>query len=62
MTIYNYLKKRATNAELFGWMLGQLKALHYQAYDAVVSLCLTAQNSMNAETGDYDTQIPIPQV
>ena len=62
LTIYNYLKKRATNAELFGWMLGQLKALHYQAYDAVVSLCLTAQNSMNAETGDYDTQIPIPQV
>lgn len=62
LTIYNYLKKRATNAELFGWLLGQLKALHYQAYDAVVSLCLTAQNSMNAETGDYDTQIPMPQV
>jgi len=62
LTIYNYLKKRATNAELFGWLLGQLKALHYQAYDAVVSLCLTAQNSMNAETGDYDTQTPMPQV
>ncbi|MBP5945795.1 MULTISPECIES: neuraminidase-like domain-containing protein [Pseudomonas] len=62
LTIYNYLKKRATNAELFGWMLGQLKALHYQAYDAVISLCLTAQNSMNAETGDYDKQIPMPKV
>ncbi|VVN75204.1 hypothetical protein PS718_00689 [Pseudomonas fluorescens] len=62
LTIHNFLKKRATNAELFGWMLGQLKALHYQAYDAVVSLCRTAQASMNAETGDYDTQIPLPQV
>ncbi|WP_322844591.1 neuraminidase-like domain-containing protein [Pseudomonas sp. B33.4] len=62
LTMYNYLKKRATNAELFGWMLGQLKALHYQAYDAVVSLCLSAQTAMSAETGDYDSHIPLPQV
>lgn len=62
LTVYNFLKKRSTNAELFGWMLGQFKALHYQAYDAVVSLCLNAQSSMDAETGDYDAQIPLPQV
>ncbi|WP_455806097.1 Tc toxin subunit A-related protein [Pseudomonas fluorescens] len=62
LTVYSYLKNRAGNAELFGWMLGQLKALHYQAYDAVISLCLSAQASLNAETGDYDTQIPLPQV
>lgn len=62
LAVYSYLKKRASNAELFGWMLGQLKALHYQAYDAVISLCLSAQASLNAETGDYDTQIPLPQV
>lgn len=62
LTLYNFLKKRATNAELFGWLLGQLKALHYQAYDAVVSLCLSAQASMSAETGDYDSVIPLPQV
>ena len=62
LTMYNYLKKRATNAELFGWMLGQLKALHYQAYDAVVSLCRSAQAAMSAETGDYDSHIPLSQV
>jgi len=62
LTVYNFLKKRATNAELFGWLLGQLKALHYQAFDAVVSLCLSAQASLIAETGDYDSQIPLPQV
>ncbi|MHC8388059.1 Tc toxin subunit A-related protein [Pseudomonas sp. MDT2-39-1] len=62
LTVYNFLKKRATNAELFGWLLGQLKTLHYQAYDAVVSLCLSVQASLNAETGDYDSQIPLPQV
>ncbi|MHC8328531.1 Tc toxin subunit A-related protein [Pseudomonas sp. LB1P83] len=62
LTVYTFLKKRATNAELFGWMLGQLKALHYQAYDAVVSLCLSAQASLSAETGDYDSPIPLPRV
>ncbi|POA44388.1 insecticidal toxin complex protein TcaB2 [Pseudomonas sp. MPR-ANC1] len=62
LAVYNYLKKRASNAELFGWMLGQLKALHYQAYDAVISLCLSAQASLAAETGDYDAQIALPQV
>jgi hypothetical protein len=62
LTVYNFIKKRASNAELFGWMLGQLKALHYQAYDAVVSLCLSAQASLSAETGDYDTQVPLPEV
>ncbi|WP_434561553.1 neuraminidase-like domain-containing protein [Pseudomonas sp. Z4-20] len=62
LTVYNFIKKRASNAELFGWLLGQLKALHYQAYDAVVSLCLGAQAALTAETGDYDAQIPLPQV
>lgn len=62
LTVYNFLKKRATNAELYGWLLGQLMALHYQAYDAVVSLCLSAQASLSAETGDYDSIIPLPQV
>lgn len=62
LALYNYLKKRASNAELFGWLLGQLKALHYQAYDAVVSLCLSARSSLSAETGDYDTVEALPQV
>lgn len=61
-TLYTFIKKRATNAELFGWLVGQFKALHYQAYDAVVSLCLNAQASLSAETGNYDSQIPLPQV
>ena len=62
LVLYNFLQKRATNAELFGWLVGQFKALHYQAYDAVVGLCINAQASLSAETGDYDTQIPLPQV
>lgn len=60
--LYTFIKKRATNAELFGWLVGQFKALHYQAYDAVVSLCLNAQASLSAETGNSDALIPLPQV
>ncbi|KAE9639223.1 neuraminidase-like domain-containing protein [Pseudomonas sp. PB106] len=62
LTFYNFLKKRACNTELLGWLLGQLKTLHYQAYDAVVSLCISAQASLSAETADYDAQIPLPQI
>jgi hypothetical protein len=62
LTVYNFLKQRATNAELFRWMLGQLSALHHQAHDTVVSLCLSAQASLNADTGDYDTVRPLPGV
>jgi len=62
LTIYNFLKQRATNAELFRWMLGQLSALHYQAHDTVASLCLSAQDSLNADTGDYDTVRSLPGV
>lgn len=62
LTVYNFIKKRASNTELLGWLLGQLKALHYQAYDAVISLCISAQASLSAETGDYETSIPLPQI
>ncbi|MEO6677070.1 MAG: hypothetical protein ABIO21_06830 [Pseudomonas sp.] len=62
LKLHNFMIKRATNADLYGWLLGQIKALFYQAYDAVVSLCLSAQASLSAETGDYDSPIPLPQV
>ncbi|MGF6112411.1 neuraminidase-like domain-containing protein [Pseudomonas frederiksbergensis] len=62
LAVHDFLKKRSTSAELFGWLLGQLKALHYQAHDAVVSLCLSAQASLSAETGDYDSAATLPQV
>ncbi|WP_192562201.1 neuraminidase-like domain-containing protein [Pseudomonas gozinkensis] len=59
--MYNFLKKRATNAELFRWMVGQLKALQRQANDAVCSLCLNARASLDAELGEFDSPNPLPQ-
>lgn len=50
-----WLKTRFTQATLYQWLSGQLSALYYQAYDAVVSLCLSAQACWQYELGDFTT-------
>ena len=48
----NFLTTRFTQSALYNWLIGQLSALYYQAYDAVLSLCLSAQASWQYEMGD----------
>lgn len=60
--MFDFLKKRATHSELYRWMVGQLKALQYQAYDAVRSLCFSAWSSLNVELGEFDSPDSLPQV
>ncbi len=50
-----FLKTRFTQATLYQWLSGQLSALYYQAYDAVLALCLSAQACWQYEMGDFDT-------
>jgi hypothetical protein len=50
-----YLKSRFTQATLYQWLSGQLAAQYYQAYDAVVSLCLSTQACWQYELGDFST-------
>ncbi|MCW7548767.1 insecticidal toxin complex protein TccB [Photorhabdus sp. APURE] len=54
-TMLTYLTTRFTKATLYQWLSGQLSALYYQAYDAVVALCLSAQACWQYELGDYAT-------
>ncbi|WP_156437542.1 MULTISPECIES: neuraminidase-like domain-containing protein [Burkholderia] len=51
----NFLKTRFTQATLYQWLSGQLAALYYQVYDAVVSMCLSAQACWQYEMGDFAT-------
>lgn len=51
----NFLRNRFTQATLYQWLSGQLAALYYQVYDAVVSLCLSAQACWQYELGDFGT-------
>lgn len=48
----DYMTTRFTRASLYNWLTGQLSALYYQAYDAVLSLCLSVQACWQYETGD----------
>jgi Tc toxin complex TcA C-terminal TcB-binding domain/Neuraminidase-like domain len=54
-TMLKFLQNRVTRASLYQWLNGQLGALYYQVYDAVVSLCLSAQACWQYEMGDFDT-------
>ncbi|MGY2438675.1 Tc toxin subunit A-related protein [Pseudomonas sp. SDO52101_S400] len=61
LALYDFLQKRTTRSQLYDWLLAELKALYYQAYDATRSLCISAQASRNAQTGDYDLQRLLPE-
>ncbi|AZE50396.1 putative insecticidal toxin [Pseudomonas chlororaphis] len=53
--LLEYFSNRFTNEGLYMWMISQLSGLYLQAYDAVVSQCLSAEASWQYETGQYDT-------
>jgi len=61
LALYDFLQKRSTHSQLYDWLLAQLKALYYQAYDATRSLCLSVLASRAAQTGDYDSRPALPQ-
>ncbi|MEN2393422.1 neuraminidase-like domain-containing protein [Pseudomonas halotolerans] len=52
--LYDFLLTRATHLELYRWYVGQCKTLHYQAYDQVVSLCMSAQSALQVESAEFD--------
>jgi hypothetical protein len=58
--LYAFIRNRATNAALYQWLLGQMSTLCFQAYDAVLSLCLATEACWQYEVGDPDTAfIPV---
>ncbi len=55
--LYTFYKTRATNVELYRWLLSQISTLYFQMYDVVVGLCLGAQASWQYEMGDFDLTV-----
>jgi hypothetical protein len=51
-TTLSFLSSRFSKSSLYTWLTGQLSALYYQAYDAVVSLCLSTEACWQYEMGD----------
>lgn len=49
--IESFLKSKFTDQELYGWMVSQLSALHYQAYQMAYDLAGKAQRTAQHELG-----------
>lgn len=52
----NFLTSRFTRSELYSWLCGQISAFYYQAYDAVLALCMTTEACWQYEMGDMTTR------
>ncbi len=55
MATYAFLSNRFSNEALYQWLVAQLSALYYQAYDATLNLCLVAQTCWQYELADFAT-------
>lgn len=55
LSLFEFLKTRATNLELYRWLVGQMQALHFQAFDSAAALCWSAQTALQAQTCEFDT-------
>ncbi|WP_341521176.1 neuraminidase-like domain-containing protein [Pseudomonas sp. G.S.17] len=53
---YSFLKNRAVGPALYQWLLSQMSTLYFQAYDVVLSMCLSTEACWQYEIGDRDTR------
>lgn len=49
--VEDFLRRKFTNQQLYGWMTGQLAALHFQAYRMARDLALKAERAAQHELG-----------
>ena len=53
---YEFLGKRFSNAQLYQWLNGQFATFYYQAYDATLALCLSAEACWQFEIVDFTSR------
>jgi hypothetical protein len=53
---YDFLGKRFSNAQLYQWLNGQFATFYYQAYDATLALCLSAEACWQFEIADFTSR------
>jgi hypothetical protein len=51
-----FIKGRATHSGLYQWLLSQMSTFYFQAYDAVLAMCLSTEACWQYEIGDRDTR------
>jgi hypothetical protein len=50
--VYDYMRSKFTNEQLYGWMVGQLKTFHRGAYNLAANMARQAQMAYKRELGD----------
>ena len=58
--LLEFFLSRFTNESLYTWMISQLSDLYLQAYDSVMSVCLSAESAWQYEIGQFDTTFIVP--
>jgi hypothetical protein len=53
-----FMHDKFTNADLFGWMVGQTSALYFQTYQLAFDLARRAERCLELELGERDGQGP----
>ncbi len=53
-----FMREKFTNADLFGWMVGQISALYFQTYQLAFDLARRAERCLQFELGEQDGQGP----
>lgn len=53
--VYEYLKDKFTNVDLYQWMVGRISAVYFQAYKLALELALAAQECYRFELGTEES-------
>ncbi len=55
--VETYLRDKYTNAELYGWMLGEVSTVYFQAYRFAFDTAKLAERALHFEQGDSSSQL-----
>ena len=56
-SVYDYMSSKFTNEDLYDWMVSQISATYFQAYQLAYDIARQAEKTYQFETGQYSTQI-----
>ncbi len=56
-SVYDWMSRKFTRAELYQWMVGQLSSLYFQHYQLALAMAKKAQAAFNHELGRDDTLV-----
>ena len=60
--LLDFWSNRVTSAQLYQWLIGQLRTLYRAAWDATSSLCMATEAAWRCETGWFNELSPLQSI